>query len=275
MSTIVPMKGTDLLKGRSSREVRELCITCLRNWRQKNPTQRRFPMHDLANELVPLVMPRPSVPHDGLDLTQAFTTPGMESVAEFLAWFVGAGFAWPFGPENKGPGSLYLTDAGLAFIRPGREHPLLPDFVDRLVRRCPNLADDVTSLIMDARTCLEHRLMRPAIVLMGVAYEVAIEHVVDSLVARALLPAAAADARAAARIRTIKGIVDTAFPGRAPEETEVRAAVHAAYDFADQLRQRRNDASHTSPRYDFEDREEAEEFLVSAGRHLPNLWRMH
>jgi hypothetical protein len=63
-----------------------------------------------------------------------------------------------------------------------------------------------------------------------------------------------------------------------PNETQV--AMHGAlglalpYDFADQLRRRRNDAAHTTPKYDFEDREEAEEFLVSAGRHLPNVWRM-
>ena len=58
------------------------------------------------------------------------------------------------------------------------------------------------------------------------------------------------------------------------QEREERFAVRAAYDFADQLRRRRNDAAHTAPKYDFEDREEAEEFLISAGRHLPNVWRM-
>jgi hypothetical protein len=48
-----------------------------------------------------------------------------------------------------------------------------------------------------------------------------------------------------------------------------------AYEFADQLRRRRNDASHTAPTYGFEDREEVEELIISAGRHLPDLWRLH
>jgi hypothetical protein len=57
-------------------------------------------------------------------------------------------------------------------------------------------------------------------------------------------------------------------------DREHQFAADAACDFADQLRRRRNDGVHTTPTYGFEDREEAEEFLVSAGRHLPHLWRM-
>ena len=47
-------------------------------------------------------------------------------------------------------------------------------------------------------------------------------------------------------------------PGSTPQERDDRFATRAAYDFADQLRRRRNDASHTAPTYGFEDREEAE-----------------
>jgi hypothetical protein len=63
-------------------------------------------------------------------------------------------------------------------------------------------------------------------------------------------------------------------PGGTPQERDDRFAAHAAYEFADMLRRRRNDASHTAPTYGFEDRGEAEELIVSAGRHLPNLWRV-
>ena len=57
-------------------------------------------------------------------------------------------------------------------------------------------------------------------------------------------------------------------------ERDDRFAVHAAYQFADALRRRRNDAAHTTPTYGFDDRQETEELLVSAGRHLPNLWSL-
>ncbi len=114
--------------------------------------------------------------------------------------------------------------------------------------------------------------MRPAIVLMGVAYEVAVEAVVETLVARNVLDAAVAEKKAAARISAVKAKIDTVLPSSTVQERDDRFAAHAAYDFADALRRRRNDASHTAPTYGFDDRAETEEFLVSAGRHLPSLW---
>jgi hypothetical protein len=46
-------------------------------------------------------------------------------------------------------------------------------------------------------------------------------------------------------------------------------------DFSDDLRRRRNDASHTKPRFGFESRAEIDELLVAAGRQLPVLWRLY
>jgi hypothetical protein len=45
---------------------------------------------------------------------------------------------------------------------------------------------------------------------------------------------------------------------------EARTAANAAYDFADALRKRRNDAAHTTSAIDFDHAGETEEFLVSA-----------
>jgi len=107
---------------------------------------------------------------------------------------------------------------------------------------------------------------------MGVAYEVAVESVIAALVGRAALPAAVQDQSAARRISAVRGVVEAIFAGRSPPEMERRFAALAAYDFADALRRRRNDASHTTPRYGFGDQPEVEELLVSACRHLPALW---
>lgn len=57
-------------------------------------------------------------------------------------------------------------------------------------------------------------------------------------------------------------------------DVDDRTAALAAYDFADLLRLRRNEAAHTRPAYDFEHAGETEEFLVSAGRHLPGIWSL-
>jgi hypothetical protein len=269
-----------LLSGLSDVEVRETCLEALRAWHRKHPGETQAALHGaLGRELVPLLQQRrgssavTAMPHEAL--IDAVTEDGMGAFAEFVNWFVRAGFAWPLGAlANQYPITLHLTKAGLRFLDGTPDHPLLPGFVDRLTKRCPNLPDDVQSLLVDARSCLDHALMRPAIQLIGVAYEVAVEHVVDSLIAKATLPAAVADHKAALRIAAVKGAIDHVMPATTLQEKEDRFAVHVAYDFADQLRRRRNDAAHTAPRYDFSDREEGEEFLVSAGRHLPNIWKM-
>jgi hypothetical protein len=283
MSTAVDRAAMkELLKGLSDAEVRELCIEALRNWHKSHPNETQVAMHGalgLALRDLLLKLRTTPFPYSGVSpqeaLIDAATEPGLEGVTEFVNWFVRAGLAWPLGAlANQYPITLHLTRSGVRFLDGAKDHPLLPGFVDRIAMRCPKLPDDVQSLLVDARSCLDHGLMRPAIHLMGVAYEVAIEHVVDSMVAKTQLSALVATQKAAMRIAAIETVIDQLMPNTTIQEREERFAVHAAYDFADQLRRRRNDAAHTTPKYDFEDREEAEEFLVSAGRHLPNVWRM-
>ncbi len=272
----------ELLKGLSDEEVRQLCVEALRAWRKSHPNETQVAMHGaLGRELVSLLSNRRTTPlaYSGTSpheaLIDAVADPGFEGVAEFVNWFVRAGLAWALGAvANQYPITLHLTRSGQRFLDGSKEHPLLPQFVDRLAQRCPNLPDDVLSLLVDSRSCLDHGLMRPAIQLMGVAHEMAIEHIVNSLVTKTKLTPVVATQKAAMRIAAVRALIDQVMPNSSVQEKEERFAVHAAYDFADQLRRRRNDASHTAPKYDFEDREEAEEFLVSAGRHLPNLWRM-
>jgi hypothetical protein len=266
----------ELLAGVSDAEVRELCIQALRTWRQTYPHRTEVAMHgDLGRHLVQVLLrrgasPPPSgaAPHEAL--AGGLKESGLEPVAEFVNWFVRAGFAWPLGAEtNRYPITLHLTRAGVRFLDDTKDHPLLPGFVDRIAQRCIALPEDVVSLLVDARSCLDHALMRPAIQLMGVAYEVAIEHIVDSLVKKGVVPQGAANHHAAKRIEAVEKVIDQVLPNK-----DDRYPVRDAYDFADRLRERRNDAAHTAPKYDFSDRDEAEEFLISAGRHLPNLWRM-
>jgi hypothetical protein len=197
----------------------------------------------------------------------------MAPFIEFLSWFERAGL----GVALNHPYRWRLTRAGLRLLAATDDHPLLPGFVDRVVTRCAGLPADVQALLADARACIDAGLVRPAIVLMGVAYEVAIEHITASLVKRGLLPTSAEDESAAKRIASVRSQVSRVMPASKPMTSQERDdiyAVEAACDFANQLRRRRNDAAHTTPKYGFENREEAEELLTSAGRHLPNLWRM-
>ncbi|HEY1690933.1 MAG TPA: hypothetical protein VGG39_02155 [Polyangiaceae bacterium] len=270
-----------LLEGLSDTDIREFAIEAFREWAGRS-SDGGVSLSNVAVHLLPKLWERkgePSsgyAPHQAMVFTDLLEEPWMLGFLEFIEWFCRVGFAVPR-PDGRGgiPSFVVLTRAGRRFLQGSKDHPLLPGYLDRLVARCPQLPDAVTALLVDARSCLDHVLMRPAVQLMGVAYEAAIEHVIDAMIARGTLPAKAMKEKAAKRVALVKAAVQSVLTGTTPQEVEERFAVIAAYDFADQLRQRRNDASHTMPRYDFSDREEAEEFLISAGRHLPSLWRMH
>ena len=272
-------QAKELLKGLSTLEVRELCNKALWECHEAWPGNRQLSLHGhLGLKLVPLLAARKGVAYDERSgIREAFIDAagddGMEAFAEWVNWFVRVGFAWPLGAlANQYPITLHLTEAGVRFLSgPDPDHPLLPDFVERMVKRCSGLPVDVQSLLIDARSCLDHGLTRPAIVLLGVAYEMAVEAIVESLVKKGALAAGTEDAKPWKRIDAVKGVVDTVLT----KGSEEAHAAHAACGFAHDLRRRRNDASHTTPTYDFTDRAEVEEWLASAGRNLPPLWKMY
>jgi hypothetical protein len=271
-----------LLDGLSEATVREMCIAALRDWHRAMPQETDISMHGvLGRALVPRLLAhrqQTATPDEQSQLKEPFIDaqhePWMAAVTEFIWWFIGAGFGAPVNLINNNVIYMRLMRRGAAFLDGGDDHPLLPGFTDRARSRCPNLPGDVTALLVDAVTCIDRMLLRPAIVLMGVAFEVAIEAVAQSLVTRNVLPATVMDQSAARRISTIRGVIDAVLPGTSAQERDERYTVQRAYNFADDLRRRRNDASHTAPTYGFDDRPETEELLVSAGRLLPAPWRL-
>jgi hypothetical protein len=271
----------ELLEGLSDLETRQLCIEALRTWYRKHPTEGLFAMHGgLGLELVPLLLQRKNRPAADVETLSGLKEPFIKdqtqgwfiAVSDFIGWFIRAGFGDPISWEKHNVISIRLTRLGIAFLESTEDHPFLPGFVDRVRSRCPGLPDDVTTLLVDVQSCIDRMLLRAAVVLMGVAYEVALEAVVDKLVHKAQLPASTADLNAAKRLSALRGVIDVVLPGGTSQGRDDRFAAKRAYDFADDLRRRRNDASHTTPRHGFEDLVEAQEFLVSAGRQLPLVW---
>ena len=287
MATMTQEQNTarvkELLEGLSDTEIRALCIEALRTWRRKLPTEGQFAMHGaLGLEVVPLLLARkghaPVDPDTLSGLKEPFITeqnqPWYVGVTDFLGWFLRAGFGDAISWDKQNVVGVRLTRLGMTFLDATEDHPLLPGFVDRVYKRCPGLPNDVKELLVDAQACMEHMLLRPAIVLMGVAYEVAIEAVAEALVHKGHLPASVLDQNAAKRISSIRGVIDTVLSGATQQDKDDRFAAMRAYNLADDLRRRRNDASHTAPRYGFDDLGEAREFLVSAGRQLPLVWSL-
>lgn len=295
-----------LLDGVTPAMLRALGIAALRSWRQKprtgyqrdaveRPSLDVFSLNEFGIELIPLLAEHKSVanPHNPAMLLafvndQAMNTAWMGSVLEFLWWLERAGLAVPtaFGKKEHHedrdyehqhrwyPTTMRLTARGARLIDGSDNHPMLPGFLDRIRERCPGLSEGVIALLVDARACCDHSLMRPAVVLMGVAYELAIEQIVDALVTKGFVLPNTADQKPAERIQRIRTLLSSDRAKGILPDSDARKVARMAYDFAEDLRQRRNEAAHTSPTFDFDHTEETEEYLVSAGRHLPALWSL-
>lgn len=283
------MRANALVGQVSTRDLSPLCIEALRRTHKRMTTQGS-PGHIqtsefgrdvfglIANQLGSTATTSAAALH-GLESVFPFDTAldryaALVGIAEFLDSFVRAGFATPLSGQPNAHAIWYrLTLSGQRFLDSTDDHPLLPGSVERLRDRCPGLPEGIVALLTDARTCMDHSLLRPAVVLMGLAFEEAVERIATALVENQNLPADVLDKAAAARLTRLRALVES-LPTQTGPQKDRRSMLTSALDYADDLRRRRNDASHTTPRYGFEDRGEVEEFLVSASRKLPALWSM-
>ena len=303
-----------LLDGLTDQQVRAVGIEALRRWRKRALASRpsvidrlaesvpdAFAMHgDFGLDLAGLLLAADTTGRAQFDANQlkevfidddAMSKEWMRGVVEFLWWLTRAGLAVELvravNPVKAYPGqdhghstgaypiTMRLTRRGVRLLDGSDDNPMLPGFLDRISARCPGLPDGAIALLVDARACFDHSLMRPAVVLMGVAYELVIERVVDVLVGVKGVLTAEPRETAKDRIKRIKSLLTNATTAKALlPHPDARTAAEAAYDFAETLRQRRNDAAHTKPVFDFDHSEETEEFLVRAGWHLPALWSL-
>lgn len=214
---------------------------------------------------------------------EVLNTDWMAGFVEFLWWLLRTGLAVELRRERRAqfvlrdyPSVLRLTERGARILDDPNadDNPMVPGFLDRIRLRCPDLPDGVLALLADGRACLDVGLLRPAVVMMGVAYELAIEAVIGALINKQRLPANTLDGQAATRLRAVRTFLGTPDFEQLITDRERRRRITQAYDFAEQLRQRRNDAAHTQPAYDFNHRGETEEYFVSAGRHIATLWSL-
>jgi len=262
----------DLLKGRSLREIRAIGVMALRRWR-KESDKNRFQIHgDFGVHFLHAIGIRDekSISAQKEVFIGCQQEPFMVPIVEFFWWLIRAGLAYPGSWDGSKVIFLCLTEAGNRFLSADNDHPLMPEFVERLQRRCPGLPESVIVHMLDAKACLENGLVRPAVIMLGLAFESAIECILLSL-AKAGHGSEKKILNANARVRI--GLIKAAIESREMDADEIRRA-NAARDFADQLRHRRNDGSHTAPTFPLDDGDEVEELIVSAGRHLPALWML-
>jgi hypothetical protein len=275
-NTTAARTARELLDGLRTKDLRALAVEALRRWRKDGPGQKlEFTMNgDLGRSLVPLLAERKGIraaPNPDT-VAERFldrqVDPWMQPVVDLTAWLVTSGLAIPLQHTDlslAGYTARYrLTAAGQTLLESEGDHPALPGFVERAAKGCPSLPMETTVHLTDAQTCLDYGLGRPAIALTGLGYEVAIDALVDHLDNRITLGKRpnARDKIAAVR-KAIPGLI---------ADPEARSRAERAWGFADQLRERRNQASHPGSHPDFTDLGEVHEWLLSAGRELPGLW---
>lgn len=273
----------ELIAPLNSEEIRTLGIAALRRWYEEARDHTFFEVHGhLGFFMVGLLVQRTGetqVHHSfGKEaFHEDLYDPSMALVFEFLWWLIRAGLASPLRTGRNPKGEEVLvhlrpTEAGIRLLQNTDDHPVLPGYLARVSQRCPGIPSEAVAHLADATTCLDHALGRPAVVLAGLAYETTIDEIVTSLIAKSKLPANTADLKPAMKGRAVRALVPDAFPGKLPAEVSARFAAVAAWDFADRLRDRRNEGAHPGGQYDFTDLTECHEYLLSAGRHLPALW---
>lgn len=283
-----PMGGTEeliaLVEGVTDSEARALLVDVLRAW-HPTATRRDFDLFaDVAAPLMSALEKRKGVTNASRGARELFHAslhwPQLAPFLDALWWLVRAGMLIPLNSGQRNlPHYFFVTRAGGRFLSStAGAHPLSPGFVSRIAARCTGLNPDAIELLEDARECFERGLLRPAIVLLGVACEVVIEDLAEQLAATGIITATV-PSRAAARLRAVEAAIDSRFPetGTADQRNaarEARGAAREACAFAHDLRRRRNDGSHTTPRYPIDDPGEVEEFFASLARKLPNLWAM-
>ena len=230
-----------LLETLSTEEVRTLGIEALRQWRRRPILPPRdpyrvgpppapdpmtaesrniFQVHgDLGIAFVRVLAERkqaqgiaPNKVKEAFINDEILNADWMAGFVEFLWWLLRAGLAVELRREHRDqfalrdyPTVLRLTERGARMLDDPDpdDNPMVPGCLDRIRLRCPDLPDGVLALLADGRACLDVGLLRPAVVMMGVAYELAIEAVIGAMINKQLLPANTLDRQAAARLRAV------------------------------------------------------------------------
>lgn len=270
----------EVLRKYNYRQTWTLCVQALRAMRSKGDKRStvRWALGTLEHELYPLMCEPLDIDHRSLaNLSSVLPEDDGANVLEFLLWLERAGLAYHLGRGSAGNYVEWIRflPAGLKFFDATTdESPYAHDWTARMQKQCAGLTDEIISLLDDARACFDRRLLRPAVALLGVAFEASFAEVHDALVSTyGVKMTPAKPQKANEYIAAVRSAIATRIPP-GPAYKDQCAAAESACDFADDLRRRRNDASHPGGK-PIVDADEVDELFLQAGRKLPHLWQLH
>lgn len=266
------------LTGLSYRQTWSLCVEALRDLRRAGP-KVTFKVSTLQGYLFPLLKRHLGLA-DNIELAPLYDALQHDHgahVLQFLIWLERAGLAYPLG-SNVGSyvDTMRMLPAGMKFLDGELgASPYHPEWIARIKKDCPGVTDEIVSLLEDAVSCFQHGLNRPAVGLLGVAFEAAIIEVFDRLSTTHNITMKPPKAQKAWQyIEAVRSGIDARITTAHSDYKDRRASARRACDFADDLRERRNQASHPLGA-SFDDPSEVDEMFISAARKLPQLWQLY
>jgi hypothetical protein len=182
-----------LFRGLSETKMREFGLEAIRKQPSYKPAQPKpfmlYPstwFSELLQLLAPPGTPKSSQNPTQLDINSMLEVPFVpdkgelrvyhEPIYRFWWWMEHAGFAIPVRHEDRADGYKHqfplqwmLTTLGVKRLE--GDHPLAPGAMERIWQAFKTDHEDSLARLEDAHTCFDRGLWRPAVVLLGLAYE--------------------------------------------------------------------------------------------------------
>ena len=176
-------------------------LSSLASWTERNPGTTLVPYNNVVGGLVVALRgtvdlaDEPSAVRDLAGLQGGYKDngrlehPDNEVILAGIWRLVGLGVVYPRLREYRDgyPNiveNVVLTPAGVRMVANLSTHPAAPTFSSRMRTECPGIPDDPLFRIEDAVSCLFHHLLRPAVVMLGLAYEEVCQDIGQELVNR-------------------------------------------------------------------------------------------
>lgn len=171
---------------------------------------------------------------------------------------------WPYVIQH-----VVVTPRGREFLQRQGESPYHDAWVRSVCDPLDDLPEDIPRRLQDARDCLLAHVLRPAVIMTGLACERVVASVYDHCNLGAKVPARLAPGNRPSAKRLLDGVVEMASQLRPrPEGIE-----SLALQLTELVRQDRNSAGHGWTR-EFDDAEEVELLLLAASRSISTLWSL-
>lgn len=270
------------LEGISERQVREALVEGIDSLRTRNREQVTFEYKHLVAQVARILVPRQSVEAArDWDQCQVFlpeTKPGAEyesddnrKLLSSIWGLIAGGLIFPrLNSLRSGyPHAIYkltLTEKGERVLSKADEHPLHPGFSARFRTKAPTASDAVVAHLEDAVSCLENGLLRPSLMMLGLANEETIRVSHAALAYQGKVHAAPA----LAKTRDLLSAIEPVVRGWSGKEEPHRLSLALAA--AEAVRVERNDAAH--PGKKVTDAPHIEHLLSLVAHHCATFWEV-